>query len=217
MAAMKRATFCLFLFSACLAADARPLKEMCSQFEPLRKLSDLKYVKPVVKVRPESQAVKPQEVVFTIEAKAGAIKVIPAADGTIHFPLTDALCAENPNVESNQPAGSLGMVISIDPAVPPVKTLDYHLLDTLRREWDTAIARQSFMYRMLAPSAKAFQVLFEPGKGGSAEIRLPDGVRRLAADARGELRIPIEPAWAQANPTIVLSDVPRKIGLAFKG
>ena len=109
------------------------------------------------------------------------------------------------------------MVVSIDPAVPPVKTLDYRLLEALRIEWDTAIARQNIMYRMLAPSAKAFQILFEPGKGGSAEIRLPEGVRRLNADARGELRIPIDPAWAQSNPAIVLSDVPRKIGLAFKG
>ena len=212
-------TACRFvlLLAASLTADARPLKEMCEQFEPLRKLSDLRYIKPAVKVKPEKESVRPQDVVFTIEAKAGAIKVVPAPDGTIAFPLTDALCAENPNVESNQPAGSLGMVVHIDPALPPVKTLDYRLLESLRQEWDTAISRQKFFYRMLAPSAKGYQVVFEPGKGGSAEIRLPEGTRKLVADTHGVIRIPIEPAWASSNPTIVLSDMPRRIGLAFKG
>ena len=213
---MTRAVPFLLLLAGSLAAEARPLKEMCEQFEPLRKLSDLRYIKPAVRIKPEKESVKPQDVVFTIEARSGAIRVVPAADGTIEFPLTDALCAENPNVESNQPSGSLGMVISIDPAVPPVKTLDYRLLDTLRREWDTAISRQNLLYRMLAPSAKGYVVLFEPGKGGSAEIRLPEGTRRLVADAQGVIRIPIEPAWANSNPAIVLSDTPKKIGLAFK-
>ena len=214
---MKAATLCLLLGLVIADAEARPLKDLCDQFAPLRKLADLKYVKVSVHVAPESAAVKPEQVAFTIQAKSGAIKVIPAPDGTIDFPLTDALCAENPNFESNQPPGTLAMKISIDAFVPSARTFDYRLLDSLRREWDEAVSRQNLLWRMLAPSAKGYSVLFEPGKAASAEIRLPEGVRRLTADAKGELRIPIEPAWVAANPTIVLSDQPRKITLAFKG
>ena len=213
---MKSLLPCLLLAALATTAQARPFKEVCDQFEPLRKLSDLKFIRPVIRIQPESKTVKPQDVVFTVEAKSGVIKVVPAADGTIEFPFSEALCAENPNLEVNQPKGTLGMAISIDPSIPPVRTLDYRLLESLRREWDTAISRQNLVYRMLAPSAKAYVVVFEPGTGGAAEIRLPQGARRLVADANGVVRIPFDDAWTGANPSIVLSDLPKKIGLAFK-
>ena len=204
------------LATVATAADARPFKDFCEQFEPLRKLSGLKYVRPVVRVQPANASVKPQDVVFTIAAKSGAIRVVPALDGAIELPFSDGLCAENPEIEMNQPKGTVGLAISIDPRIPPVKSLDYALLESLRREWDEAISRQSLVWRVLAPSAKAYQIVFEPGSNASAEIRLPQGSRTLAADAKGELRIPFEPSWVGANPTIVLSAVPKRIGLAFK-
>ncbi len=197
-------------------AQARPFKDLCEQFEPLRKIADLKYVKPTVRVKPK-EGVKAEDVFFTIEAKAGAIKVSPAADGTLAFPFSDALCAENPNIEINQPKGTVGLEIFIDPSVPPARTVDYKLLEALRAEWDEAIRRQSFLYRTLAPSSKAYMILFEPGRAATAEVRLPQGPRKLTANAKGEIRIPFDEAWKAANPTIELSEVPRKIGLAFSG
>jgi hypothetical protein len=196
-------------------AQARPYKDVCNDLEPLRKLAGLKYVKPEIKVESKTPGVKPQDVVFTLEAKSGPIRLSPGADGVIELPLTDKLCAESPDFVTNQPKGTVNLGISIDAAIPPVRTLDYRLLESLRHEWDEAIARQSFIYRAMAPSPKAYQILFEPGKGGSAEIRLPAGARKLAADAKGELRIPFEDSWSAANPTIELSELPKKIGLAF--
>lgn len=206
----------LALCAVAFAAQARPIKELCDQFEPIRKLADLKYVKPQIRVKPKDEGVKPQDVVFTIEARSGTIKVSPTADGNIELPLTDKLCAENPNIEVNQPKGTVGLGILIDPAIPPATTFDYKLLESLRREWSEAVSRQNIMWRVLAPSSKAYQVVFEPGKSASAEIQLPGGVRKLTADEKGELRIPFEDAWIAANPTIVLSTLPKKIGLAFK-
>ena len=79
-------------------AHARPFKDLCEQFEPLRKISDLKYVKPELRVKPK-EPVKPQDVVFTIEAKSGPIRVVPNVEGVVEFPMTDRLCDENPNFE----------------------------------------------------------------------------------------------------------------------
>ncbi len=205
-----------FFALACTAAQARPFKDFCAQFEPLRKISDLEYVKPQIKVEPKTAGVKPQDVVFTNAAKAGTLKFSPGPDGVVELPLTEALCAENPDFESNQPKGTVAFNISIDPAIPPVKTLDYRLLESLRHQWDEAVSRQGFMMRVMAPSSKAYQILFEPGVNASAEMRLATGVRKLAANAKGELRIPFEAAWVAANPAIVLSEMPRKIGLAFE-
>jgi len=206
---------CVSLIASALPAEARPLKSVCDATEPFRKLSDLKYVKPVVRVRPESKAVKPTDVAFTIASKSGPITFKPNADGSIEFPLTDALCAENPEMTSNQPEGSVGFAVSIDPRLPPAKSLDYRQLEALRHEWDVAVSRQNLMWRVLAPSAKGFVLDFEAGRAASAEIRLVQGVRKLEADAKGRIEIPFEPAWAAANPAIVLSEMPRRIGLRF--
>jgi hypothetical protein len=212
---MKAPTLFFALFLAVGAAQAKPFKDLCDTLEPLRRLEGLKYVKPEIKVDPKAPGVKPQDVVFTIEAKAGAIKVSPGADGLIELPLNDKLCAENPNYVTNQPAGTLNLGISIDPAIPPVRTFDYRLLESLRAEYKEAIARQNLMYRLIAPSSKGYEIVFEAGKGGSAEIRLPSGPRKLTANEKGIVRIPFDDAWVAANPAIELSEVPKKIGLAF--
>ena len=211
---MKSVIAIFALLAAATASEARPFKDFCDQFEPLRKLSDLKYVKPRVLVQPK-EGVKPQDVVFTIEAKSGPIKVTPGFDGELALPFTDALCAENPNIEMSQPKGTVSIAISIDPKVPPVREFDYRLLDSLRREWSEAISRQSIMWRLLAPNPKAYQINFSPGSAGTAEIRLPGGVRKLSANSKGSLRIPFEDSWVAANPAIVLSELPKRIGLAF--
>ena len=105
---------------------------------------------------------------------------------------------------------------SIDPAIPPVKTLDYKLLEALRAEWDLAVSRQTLVWRTLAPNSKAYLISFEPGSAASAEFRVADGVHKFPADENGDVRIPFDDAWIAANPTITLSELPKKIGLAFK-
>jgi hypothetical protein len=213
--AMRRVLAFILVALAATPTGARPFKDMCEQFEPLRKLEGLKYVKPLVRVQPK-EPVKPQDVTFTIAAKAGPILVTPGPEGTLQFPFSDALCAENPDISINQPKGTVSLNISIDPRLPPARTVDYRLLESLRHEWDEAISRQSLMWRVMAPGAKAYEIAFAPGSGASAEIRLPQGPRRLAADDKGIVRIPFEDAWIAANPTIVLSETPQRIGLAFK-
>ena len=206
----------LSIAATAMPAQARPLKSVCDAMEPFRKIADLKYVKPVIRAKPDSDSVKPGDVVYTIHARSGPITFRPAADGRIEIPVTHALCAENPEMTSNQPEGTVAFAVSIDPQIPPVKSLDYRQLEELRREWNEAVSRQNLMWRMLAPSSKAFSVVFEAGRAASAEIRLPQGVRKLMADPKGEIVIPFESAWADANPAIVLSEMPRRIGLRFR-
>ncbi|MEO5695251.1 MAG: hypothetical protein ABIQ72_19090, partial [Usitatibacter sp.] len=93
---MKIALVLLFCLAAATTAQARPLKSFCERFEPLRKISDLKYIKHRMRVEPSTPGVKVQDVRFTIEAKAGVIRISPNAEGFVELPLTEALCAENP-------------------------------------------------------------------------------------------------------------------------
>ena len=206
----------MLLVLAPLVTEARGFKEICDSLEPISKLSGLRYVKPTVRVAPKTPGVTPQSVVFNIEAKSGAIKVPVGADGTIAFPLSKALCEENPETAHNQPPGSVGISVGVDVWAPPAKAFDYRLIMDMRADWDEAIKRQNLMYRMLAPSAKAAVIHFEPGRTAVAEIRLPQGPQKLTANEKGEIRIAFDETWRLANPTIELSELPKKIGLSFK-
>jgi hypothetical protein len=205
-------------FAACISTvEARPLKSICQALESFRKLADLKHVKPILRVKPDSKTLKPADITFTIAARSGPIRFGPDADWRVEPPVNEALCAENPDVSHNQAEGSLAFSVSIDPQIPPAKTLDYRQLDALRREWDEAVSRQNIVMRLMAPSAKGYHLQFEPGRPANAEVQLPQGPRRIDADAEGNLLIPLEPSWVAPNPTIVLSEMPRRIGLRFKG
>ena len=72
------ATLLLALALTATVVQAASFKDLCDQFEPLRKISDLKYVKPEIKVTAKTEGVKPQDVVFTIDARRGRSRYRPA-------------------------------------------------------------------------------------------------------------------------------------------
>lgn len=211
-----RALWWLPLVLVAQAAEARPLKGMCEMMEPVSKLTGLKYVRASVQVKPKDAAVKPESVAFTIAAKAGTIKVPVAADGTVVIPVSKALCEENPDVQTNQPPGTLDLAIVVGVNAPPLQQFDYRVIMDMKADWDEGLSRQNFLYRAMAPSAKAGLILFAPGRAAWAEVRLPQGPRRFTADDKGTIRIPFDEAWKSSNPPVVLSEAPRAVSLTFQ-
>ena len=207
---------CLLLAALATTARAGEYREFHKVLEPFTKLKDLKYLVPTVKVAPKDAALKPESVVLVIHSRAGAIRVPAMADGSIDFPVTQALYDENPNVDSNAPPGTLGLSVGIDVGAPPAQRFDYRMVMDMKADWDEAVRRQNFMWRMLAPSPRGALVVFTPGTAATAEVKLPGGVRTYRADAAGELRLPFDEAWHKANPPVLLSAMPKRIALDFR-
>src|SRR5258706_2956488 len=78
---------------------------------------------PRLPIRPRLQShlpgVSPDAIRLVIQARGGGRPISVAADGALDFPLDDALLAENPEVGSNQPKGTLSVSVSMELALPP--------------------------------------------------------------------------------------------------
>jgi hypothetical protein len=204
-----------FLLLVAAAAQAAEYREFYKALEPISKLKDLKYLVQTVKVAPRDPAMKPESVVLTIRSRSGPIRIAAGPEGAIEIPVTKALYDENPDVESNAPPGTLGLSVGLDVRAPPAQRFDYRLVMDMKADWDEAVRRQNLMWRMLAPSARSAVVVFAPGSRATAEVRLPSGTRTLNADAAGQIPLPLDEDWKKANPAIVLSEMPARIGLDF--
>ena len=197
------------------AAQAAEYREFHKALEPIAKLRDLKYLVQTVKVAPRDPAMKPESVVLTIRSRTGPIRIAAGPEGAIDIPVTKALYDENPPVESNAPPGTLGLSVALDVRAPPVQRFEYKLVMDMKADWEEAVRRQNFVWRTLAPSAKSAVVVFAPGAKATAEVKLPSGTRTLGVDSSGQIQLPFDEEWRKANPAIVLSEMPTRIGLDF--
>src|SRR3954471_22908277 len=77
-------------------------------------LSIGKYERLVAVERIESRVnARPEDIRIVIHAKSGAIAVPVAAGGIVKLPTSDALRDENPPVETNQPKGTLALIVNV--------------------------------------------------------------------------------------------------------
>jgi hypothetical protein len=67
----------------------------------------------VERIESKLPGVRAEDIRVVIHAKAGAIPVAIGAGGAVKFPVSDALRAENPPVETNQPKGSLALIVNV--------------------------------------------------------------------------------------------------------
>ncbi len=149
---------------------------------------------------------------MVIDAEAGEIAVPVDADGTMAFPLSEALLEENPAVRVNVPDGGLSLNLSIDTTVPPAQRFSYGLVADMAEEFERFTAKQGMMARMMAPDVEGLRVEF--GEGARATATIGDEV--VAADDEGVLLIPLRKDWARSRPAIVLSRMPAQMRLSFE-
>lgn len=90
----------------------------------------------IVSRRPD---VRPETIKVRILAKAGAIDVSASEIGDISFPMTEALLAENPLVESNQPKGSLSLSATMELKLPSELLVPYSEFYAAARQAQQAI------------------------------------------------------------------------------
>ena len=151
---------------------------------------------------------------MVIGASAGDMEVEIRPDGSMDFPISDALFEENPPVRVNAPAGGLSLSLTIDISAPPARRFSYGLLTEMSNEYDQLIRRQGLVARIGAPKPSGLEIRFPPGEPATAVV----GGRQEAtfeADDNGRLRIPSRKRWHSENPEVLLSRDPELITLAL--
>ncbi|HKE46652.1 MAG TPA: hypothetical protein VKB52_01190 [Rhodanobacteraceae bacterium] len=146
-----------------------------------------------------------KDIRIVIHAKNGPIPVAVAADGEVTFPVTDALREENPPVETNQPKGSLALIVNVA----------LRGADKLRVPWsdiEAGLGEVRTFYEKsksaaTAPAVSGIEVYF--AGGGAAMLTIEGkGERLLMADPNGRIIVTRDMAPPSESPTLVFSRAP---------
>ena len=193
------------LASLALAAGAgetvstTPYTTLYQVLAPVRAIEG--YDRLVAIQRVESKIDTPaKDIRIVIHAKSGAIPVPIAADGEVKFPVTDALRDENPSVETNQPKGSLALIVNVA----------LRGADKLRVPWsdiEAGLGEVKTFYEKsqstaTAPAVSGIEVHFTAGAAAMLTIE-GKSERLLMADPAG--RIIVTREMANENPGAVLA------------
>jgi hypothetical protein len=206
-----RAIVLLCLSNLALAANYRDIADV---YQPIANLSAFHYLHGSLKVASQLPQVRARDVRMIIHAKQGDIPVSTSDDGNFAFPFSDALMAENPSVEFNQPPGTVALRAAVDVSTNGVQTFNFKLFDAMAAEYSTWQAqRLGWLARMHRAKAKGLLIRFPAGTDSSANIILPGGTEHLLADAKHEIRLSADSAWAHNNAQVVLSSLPAAIEL----
>jgi hypothetical protein len=130
--------------------------------------------------------------------------VAVGAGGAVKFPITDALRAENPPVETNQPKGSLALIVNVALRVG----------DGLRMPWseiEAGLAQVKAFYAdsrgAAAPAISGVEVHFSTGSAAMLTIE-GKNERLLMADPAGRIIVTRDVALENDAPVLVFSRAP---------
>ncbi|HEY6985934.1 MAG TPA: hypothetical protein VH375_07615 [Rhodanobacteraceae bacterium] len=181
-----------------------PYLTLYQVLSPVAKLGAYDHLVAVERIESKLPGVRPQDIRVVIHTKQGAIPVPVAADGEVKFPVSDALRAENPPVETNQPKGSLAFIVNVS----------LRLADGKRMPWsdvETGLAQVKAFYAETqgasAPAISGVEVHFPAGESAMLTIE-GRNERLLMADPLGRIIVTRDMALEGSAPVLVFSRAP---------
>ena len=181
------------------AISSTPYATLYQVLSPVNKIATYDHLVAIERIESKNAAVRPETIKVVIYAKSGAIIVPVAPSGEVNFPVTDALRAENPAVETNQPRGSLALIVNVALKIG----------DRMRRngaDIEAGLAQVKQFYAdtqgSAAPTINGVEAHFSGGKEAMLTIE-GKSERLLMADSAG--RIVVTREMASENPGAVLA------------
>jgi hypothetical protein len=152
--------------------------------------------------------VRAPDIRITIRAGSGAIAVPVGSDGNVDFPRGDALYAENPMVETNQPKGSLALTVSVGLRIPSTLQVAWSELAEGLAQADALHAKASGG----APAAttRGIEVYFDAGAPASI-ILAGKSEYLLQADAAGRIVLLRDRIVESEQPQVRFSRTPSRM------
>jgi hypothetical protein len=185
-------------------AGTTPYAALYQVLSPVSRINAYDRLVAIERIESKMPGVRPDDIRIVIHARQGPINVPVARDGEVAFPATDALRDENPPVETNQPKGSLALIVNVA----------LRFGDRLRVPWsdvEAALGQVKAFYAdtkgAAAPAISGIEVHFPPG--GEAMLTIEGKSERLLmADASGRIVVTREMALETADPILAFSRAP---------
>jgi hypothetical protein len=172
---------------------------------PVSRIGTYDHLVALERIESKLPGVHPSDIRIVIHAKGGPIPVPVATDGEVKFPVSDALREENPPVETNQPKGSLALIVNVA----------LRGTDRLRVPWsdiesglDQVKAFYAVSQGAAAPNVSGVEVHFSPGSEAMLTIE-GKSERLLMADPNGRIIVTREMAQESSQPVLVFSRAPK--------
>jgi hypothetical protein len=198
-------------WSAGLAAQSAPVgTPYAVLYQVLASSRDIaRYDRLIAIERIESKLgdVSPDRIMIEIRARTGTLRLRPARDGAVDFPLTDALLAENPMVVTNQPKGSLTLSVTLGLKLPTSTRLPVRELLAALTQADQLLVRG---VDGLKGRVRGVELRFAPGSGAALTLR-GRGERFLMADHLGRIVLMRDADLSEADAIIDLSRLPTQL------
>jgi hypothetical protein len=187
-----------------LAGEGRdvPLAPVCDGVTKAKPADpeDIIHVKMVAK--PKDQPELPPDLALELVKDGKATPIALDADHGFD-PRCDEPSMREASIRVNQPRDKVRFGLAFPARVPTGTAMSYAKLAESVPVMIEAIRRQAGLLRFLAPKVRGIRLTFA-AEGQHVTIRLPDGVKRFDADARGVVVLPWNPDWSTA--TVQLSE-----------
>jgi hypothetical protein len=155
--------------------------------------------------------VKTSDLAVYIEARAGKIPIEIGAAGDFTIPMRDDLLAEDPWIIINQPKGTMKLNGQVG-VIPGRITQSIHYARVMRPVRDSeAVQEQMRPFFPGSPrlAMTGLRLTFPASeKRAVAVIHARGGDRKLEADERGEIILPLASDLLEEDPEISLSNIP---------
>ena len=152
-----------------------------------REIATYPRLRAVQRIESKRAGIAPRAIDIAIRARRGRIEVPVGDDGTIAMPFDDALLAENPVVETNQPAGSLTLTLSVELHQPSGAIVPAAEVEAALAEADALLVRQRARSRV-----RGVEFRFADDGAGGVTLR-GSGERVLVPDRDGRVIVMRDP------------------------
>lgn len=212
---MKR-LLCMAMLGAALTGSACAADRPWTDYNRLLEITHLNkfYAAPAAQrdkvimlgtMTPKNKAIVPSDVVFTIVSGDERKRIHVSADGSFDVPANPAWLKANPMVLTSMPEGEkAGFSFRLLPVLPDQLQSDYATLMGGVKQSNALVKSQAGMLRFLFPTFVGLTLRFPKSSLATLSI----GGRRLAVDADGTLRLPLDDALLSENARVVLSERP---------
>lgn len=183
-----------------------PYSMVSSYQELFKSLQHLDLISPSIIILSTDPQVAPADILFKIKLADDWQNFSPDENGVIEFP--DQPDWQNLNLISNQPKGTLQLVIGFKARQLSSTTTTYQQLMGLVPQFKEAMAALATMQGQPAPELKGLTIQLPEEPGGTVSILSKKRETTLKASSAGMVVMKYKQALWDENPAVEFSKVP---------
>lgn len=201
----------LLLIALPLATQAQtkatlPYSMVSSYLELFKSLENLDLISPSMMITSTNRKVAPQSIEFKIKVANDWLTFNPDENGVIEFP-------EKPDWASlvflsNQPKGTLQLVIGFSAKPLSSPNMSYQELMALVTQFDEALAALEKTRGQAPQKVKGLTIQMPEGSGAAVHVLSKKGKKTLKPYATGVVVMKYSDALWQENPAVELDELP---------